>query len=73
MRNMANKNWYWMQWVLAALVLVALPYMFSSGAALTMMCLMGFATIFALSYNMLLGQTGILSFGHAVYYGMGAL
>ncbi len=71
MRNMANKNWYWMQWVLAALVLVALPYMFSSGAALTMMCLMGFATIFALSYNMLLGQTGILSFGHAVYYGMG--
>ena len=32
---------------------------------------MGFAIIFALSYNMLLGQTGMLSFGHAVYYGLG--
>ena len=30
-------------------------------------------SIFALSYNMLLGQTGLLSFGHAVYYGLGAL
>src|SRR5262249_41247267 len=28
--------------------------------------------IFTLSYNMLLGQTGMLSFGHAVYYGLGA-
>jgi branched-chain amino acid transport system permease protein len=25
-----------------------------------------------LSYNMLLGQTGLLSFGHAVYFGLGA-
>jgi branched-chain amino acid transport system permease protein len=32
---------------------------------------MGFAIVFALSYNMLLGQTGMLSFGHAVYYGLG--
>ncbi|MBI5109859.1 MAG: branched-chain amino acid ABC transporter permease [Rhodocyclales bacterium] len=28
--------------------------------------------VFSLSYNMLLGQTGLLSFGHAVYYGLGA-
>lgn len=27
--------------------------------------------IFALSFNILLGQTGLLSFGHAVYYGLG--
>ena len=33
---------------------------------------MGIMIIFALSYNMLLGQTGMLSFGHAVYYGLGA-
>jgi len=71
MREMLNKNGYWTQWVLAGLALVALPFVFSSGASLTMMSLMGFAIIFALSYNMLLGQTGILSFGHAVYYGMG--
>ena len=32
---------------------------------------MGVMIIFALSYNMLLGQTGLLSFGHAVYFGLG--
>ena len=58
-------------WGGTALVLALLPLVFSSGSSLTMMSLMGFAIIFALSYNMLLGQTGILSFGHAVYYGLG--
>ncbi len=60
-----------MVWGVAVLVLLGLPFFFSSGASLTMMSLMGFAIIFALSYNMLLGQTGMLSFGHAVYYGLG--
>ncbi|MBX3512275.1 MAG: branched-chain amino acid ABC transporter permease [Xanthobacteraceae bacterium] len=59
-------------WVLAALVLLVLPLIFSSGASLTTMCLAGIMIIFALSYNMLLGQTGMLSFGHAVYYGLAA-
>ena len=36
-----------------------------------MLSLMGISIIFALSYNILLGQTGMLSFGHAVYYGLG--
>ncbi len=58
-------------WGGAALVLLLLPQVFTSGSSLTMMSLMGFAIIFALSYNMLLGQTGMLSFGHAVYYGLG--
>ena len=59
-------------WVAAALLLIGLPLLFRSGTALTIMSLMGIAIIFALSYNMLLGQTGMLSFGHAVYYGLGA-
>ena len=59
-------------WIGAAVVMAALPLVFSSGSSLTMMSLMGFAIVFALSYNMLLGQTGMLSFGHAVYYGLGA-
>lgn len=59
----------WLLLALAALF-VALPYIFPSGTALTMMSLMGVMIIFALSYNMLLGQTGLLSFGHAVYYGL---
>ena len=48
-----------------------LPAIFTSGSALTMLSLMGIMIIFSLSYNMLLGQTGLLSFGHAVYYGLG--
>jgi branched-chain amino acid transport system permease protein len=51
---------------------VVLPLVFRSGTALTMMSLMGISIVFALSYNILLGQTGLLSFGHAVYFGLGA-
>jgi branched-chain amino acid transport system permease protein len=58
-------------WVAAALVLLLLPKIFSSGAALTTFSLIGISIIFSLSYNILLGQTGLLSFGHAVYYGLG--
>jgi branched-chain amino acid transport system permease protein len=58
-------------WVAAAACLIVLPHVFSSGLALTTMSLMGVAIIFALSYNMLLGQTGLLSFGHAVFFGLG--
>jgi len=57
-------------WPLAALVLLALPFVFDSGTSLTKMSLMCIMAVFALSYNMLLGQTGMLSFGHAVYYGL---
>jgi branched-chain amino acid transport system permease protein len=59
-------------WVAVAALFAALPLMFRSGTALTVMSLAGIAIVFALSYNMLLGQTGLLSFGHAVYYGLGA-
>src|ERR1700728_2448131 len=58
-------------WLALALLLIAAPRIFSSGLALTMMSVMGVMIIFALSYNMLLGQTGLLSFGHAIYFGLG--
>jgi amino acid/amide ABC transporter membrane protein 2, HAAT family (TC 3.A.1.4.-) len=58
-------------WIAAAVLIVVLPKIFTSGAALTTMSLMGIMIVFSLSYNMLLGQTGMLSFGHAVYYGLG--
>ncbi|MFZ5783377.1 MAG: branched-chain amino acid ABC transporter permease [Pseudomonadota bacterium] len=58
-------------WVGAALLLAVLPHLFSSGLALTSMSLVGMMIIFALSYNMLLGQTGLLSFGQAVFFGLG--
>src|ERR1700674_5416147 len=59
-------------WAATALVMILLPLFFKQGFALSMLSQMGIAIIFALSYNMLLGQTGLLSFGHAVYYGVGA-
>ena len=62
----------WILWSIAALVFVAAPHLFTGGFALTMMTQMGTLIIFALSYNMLLGQGGMLSFGHAVYSGLGA-
>lgn len=58
-------------WVIAAIVLLLLPRIFNSGGALTTFSLIGISIIFSLSYNILLGQTGMLSFGHAVYYGLG--
>jgi len=59
-------------WIGAGIVLLILPVVFPSGSALTIMCLMAIMIVFALSFNMLLGQTGMLSFGHAVYYGLAA-
>jgi branched-chain amino acid transport system permease protein len=58
-------------WLVAAIALTVLPLIFSSGGSLTSFSLIGIAIIFALSYNILLGQTGLLSFGHAVQYGLG--
>jgi branched-chain amino acid transport system permease protein len=59
-------------WGAVAAVLAALPLAFKQNFALSLLSQMGIAIIFALSYNMLLGQTGMLSFGHAVYYGLAA-
>jgi branched-chain amino acid transport system permease protein len=69
--NATEKLKFYGIWVAAALVLLLLPRIFSSGAALTTFSLIGISIIFSLSYNILLGQTGLLSFGHAVYYGLG--
>jgi branched-chain amino acid transport system permease protein len=58
-------------WIIFAILLAVAPYIFTSGTSRTMLSIMALSIIFALSYNMLLGQTGLLSFGHAVYYGLG--
>jgi len=53
-------------------VIVIAPLLSPKGYWLSLLCQIGISTVFALSFNMLLGQTGLLSFGHAVYYGLGA-
>ncbi|CAG2146327.1 leucine/isoleucine/valine transporter permease subunit [compost metagenome] len=62
----------WIIWGATALLMLVMPMIFTGGFAVTLMSQMGIMIIFALSYNMLLGQTGMLSFGHAVYAGLGA-
>jgi branched-chain amino acid transport system permease protein len=59
-------------WGAFLLALIVSPLVFNKGFALSLLCQIGIMTVFALSYNMLLGHTGLLSFGHAVYYGLGA-
>ena len=58
-------------WIIGAFILLVLPYVFTSNSGLTIMNQMLITIIFALAYNMLLGQGGMLSFGHAVYMGVG--
>jgi len=62
----------WLVWGGTALLMIVLPLVFTSGFTLTLLSQIGIGVIFALSYNMLLGQGGMLSFGHAVYSGLGA-
>jgi len=65
-------------WLLALAVAVVLPWLFydfhharHSGFALSMFSQMGMMIIFALSFNMLMGQAGLLSFCHSVLFGFG--
>ena len=58
-------------WLIAAIALVILPFVFTGGGSITIMNQIGITIVLAMSYNMLLGQGGMLSFGHAVYMGLG--
>ena len=75
LRSLSYTPWNpgrWAVWGGFALLLILAPRLMSSGSVVSLLSLMGTTMIFALSYNMLLGQSGMLSFGHAVYSGMGA-
>ena len=74
--NTLRRHW---PWLLVLVILLAFPFLFydwskgrHSGFVLTLMSEIGVMAIFALSYNMLMGQAGLLSFGHAVLFGLGA-
>ncbi len=67
---------YWSRavvWLAFAAVLGVAPLLFRSGLAMTILSQAGYVIIICLSYNILFGQGGMLSFGHAVYTGFGAL
>ena len=54
-----------------ALLLIVAPLLFTSSLSLTLLSQIGIAIIACLAFNMLFGQGGMLSFGHAVYSGLG--
>ncbi len=60
-------------WIISTLILIILPFIFTGGGSVTIMNQIGITIVMAMSYNMLLGQGGMLSFGHAVYMGLGGL
>ncbi|MBQ0931935.1 branched-chain amino acid ABC transporter permease [Ideonella sp. 4Y16] len=59
-------------WGLYALALAVAPLWWTSSFGQTMLSQIGIGIIVCLAYNVLLGQGGMLSFGHAVYSGLGA-
>jgi len=67
----SSKSGQLLVWGVFAVLLVVAPMIFNKGAALSVLSQIGTMMIFALSFNMLLGQGGMLSFGHAVYSGLG--
>lgn len=54
-----------------AIALIVIPFLGPSRTAFSLMNIIGINIVFALSLNMLLGHAGLLSFGHAVYFGFG--
>jgi branched-chain amino acid transport system permease protein len=59
-------------WTAFALLLLVAPLVFTSGMSHALMTQMAIGAIVCLSYNILLGQGGMLSFGHAVFSGFGS-
>jgi branched-chain amino acid transport system permease protein len=68
LKTIAKKSPIWIAYLAA---LLGLPLIFDSILAISIFNQMAIGIVFALSYNMLLGQGGMLSFGHAVYFGLG--
>jgi branched-chain amino acid transport system permease protein len=61
--------------LLAALVLIllaSLPFVSTSQFLLLMMIQVFILAVYGMSYDLLLGYTGIVSFGHAIFFGTGA-
>jgi branched-chain amino acid transport system permease protein len=57
--------------LIIGILLIMVPNFLSSKLGIAVLNQMFIMVVFTLAYNMLLGQGGMLSFGHAVYFGLG--
>ena len=62
----------WLPWIAFALTLLIAPMLWRSELGVSLLAQIGIAIIACLAYNILLGQGGMLSFGHAMYSGVAA-
>lgn len=67
---MRLKPLHW--WLVFGLVLALLPYTLSESFSIALLNQASIAVLICLSYFLLLGLSGLLSFGHALYTGVGA-
>src|SRR4030088_2036438 len=58
--------------VAAFTVLATLPFLFSSRAVIDFVSRCAAFGLFATSLNLLVGYTGMISFGHGMFFGLGA-
>jgi len=59
-------------YLVAALFLLIFPFVYESRTLLILLTQVFIFAMFAMSYDLLLGYTGIVSFGHAMFFGIGA-
>ncbi|MGD6801333.1 branched-chain amino acid ABC transporter permease [Rossellomorea vietnamensis] len=67
--RMNHSTWIYL---VIALLLAVLPFMVSGRSLLFLVMQIFILGIFAMSYDLLLGYTGIVSFGHTMFFGIGA-
>ena len=60
-------------WLALVVLLAVPPFLSSQSWLLAYLAQTATMIVLALSYNLLLGETGLLSFGHAAFAGLGAL
>ncbi|WP_075981499.1 branched-chain amino acid ABC transporter permease [Bacillus massilinigeriensis] len=72
MHILKNNNRINIFYFIVALFLLIFPFVYDSRTMLILLTQVFIFAIFAMSYDLLLGYTGIVSFGHAMFFGIGA-
>jgi len=67
-----NKNRSMFIYGIVTLFLLMIPFVYDSRTLLILLTQVFIFAIFAMSYDLLLGYIGIVSFGHAMFFGIGA-
>jgi branched-chain amino acid transport system permease protein len=67
-----NKNRSMLIYGIVILFLLMIPFVYDSRTLLILLTQVFIFAIFAMSYDLLLGYIGIVSFGHAMFFGIGA-